>query len=110
LVSKGLKQYSIYLINLDPTIGHEIKKTRPCVIISPDEMNKYLKTIIIAPMTTKSHSYPTRVKFKFSQKSGWVVLDQVRTVDRRRIIKKLGNLKSATISKVKSVLHEMLVE
>ena len=110
LVSKDLKQYSIYLINLDPTIGHEIKKTRPCVLISPDEMNKYLKTIIIAPMTTKSHSYPTRVKFKFSQKSGWVVLDQIGTVDRRRIIKKLGTLKSVTISEVKSVLHEMLVE
>ncbi|WP_457559268.1 type II toxin-antitoxin system PemK/MazF family toxin [Candidatus Harpocratesius sp.] len=97
-------------MNLDPTIGHEIKKTRPCIIISPDEMNKYLKTIIIAPMTTKSHSYPTRVKLKFSQKTGWIVLDQIRTVDRRRIVKKLGSLNAKTISEVKNVLYEMLVE
>lgn len=110
LKSNVLHQYSIYLMNLDPTIGHEIKKTRPCVIISPDEMNKYLKTISIAPMTTKSHPYPTRVKFKFSQKSGWIILDQIRTVDRQRIVKKLGTLKSTTISKVKSVINEMLVE
>lgn len=73
-------------------------------------MNKYLKTIIIAPMTTKSHSYPTRVKLKFSQKTGWIVLDQIRTVDRRRIVKKLGTLNAKTISEVKNVLNEMLVE
>ncbi len=97
-------------MNLDPTIGHEIKKTRPCVIISPNEMNKYLKTIIIAPMTTKSHHYPTRVKLKFSQKTGWIVLDQIRTVDRRRSIKKLGSLSGKTILEVKNVLQEMLVD
>ncbi|MHA1520191.1 MAG: type II toxin-antitoxin system PemK/MazF family toxin [Promethearchaeota archaeon] len=105
-----LEQYSIFLMNLDPTIGHEIKKTRPCVIISPNEMNKYLKTIIIAPMTTKSHPYPTRVEIIFSKKSGWIVLDQIRTVDRRRCIKKLGSLKGKTILEVKNVLNEMLVE
>jgi mRNA interferase MazF len=80
----------VYLLNLDPTVGHEIKKTRPCAVISPDEMNKYIQTIIIAPMTTKSHAYPTRVKLKFAGKTGWVVLDQIRSVDRKRIVKKIG--------------------
>ena len=105
-----INQYSVYLLNLDPTIGHEIRKTRPCVIISPDEMNKYLETIIIAPMTTKSHEYPTRVKLKFAGKTGWIVLDQIRTVDRKRMIKNLGTLKPQTILEIKEAIQEMLVD
>jgi len=105
-----IHQYDICLINLDPTIGHEIKKTRPCLVISPDEMNDAIQTIIIAPMTTRSHSYPTRVKLQFDNKTGWIVLDQIRTVDRRRLIKRLGRLESKRIEQVKRVLQEMLVD
>lgn len=76
-----IDQYDIYLINLDPTIGFEIQKTRHCLVISPEEMNRNIQTIIIAPMTTKSHSYPTRVKITFQKKTGWIVLDQIRTVN-----------------------------
>jgi mRNA interferase MazF len=105
-----MEQYSICLVNLEPTIGHEIKKTRPCVIISPDEMNQHISTIIIAPMTTKSHAYPTRIPLTFQGKKGWIVLDQIRTVDTRRIIKKLGKLSSHKIAEVKKIINEMLVE
>jgi len=105
-----IEQYSVYLLNLDPTIGHEIKKTRPCAAISPNEMNKYLKTTIIAPMTTKSHDNPTRVKLKFAGKTGWIVIDQIRTVDRQRFIKKLGTLDAKTIKEIKGKIQEMLVE
>jgi len=104
-----VEQYSICLVNLEPTIGHEIKKTRPCVIISPDEMNQYISTIIIAPMTTKSHAYPTRVPLTFQGKKGWIVLDQIRTVDKRRVIKKLGKLSPSKIAEVKNIINEMLV-
>ena len=103
-------QYEVFLINLDPTIGHEIKKTRPCVIISPDEINRNIQTIIIAPMTTKSHDYPTRVVVKLQGTSGWVVLDQIRTVDKRRLVKRLGRITRSEIEKVKSVIKEMLVD
>jgi len=105
-----MEQYSICLVNLDPTIGHEIKKTRPCVIISPDEMNQHIATVIIAPMTTKSHAYPTRVPLTFQGKKGWIVLDQIRTIDKERVIKKLGKLNANKIKTVKSVINEMLVE
>ena len=105
-----MEQYSICLVNLDPTIGHEIKKTRPCVIISPDEMNQHIATIIIAPMTTKAHAYPTRVPLTFQGKKGCIVLDQIRTVDKYRVVHKLGKLISNKIAKVKKVLNEMLVE
>jgi mRNA interferase MazF len=105
-----MEQYSICLVNLEPTIGHEIKKTRPCVIISPDEMNEQISTIIIAPMTTKSHTYPTRVPLTFQGKKGWIVLDQIRTVDKRRAIKKLGKISPNKIAEVKNVINEMLVE
>ncbi len=105
-----VKQYEVHLISLDPTVGHEIKKTRPCVVISPDEMNDNIKTVIIAPMTTKSHAYPTRVGLKFQGKKGWVVLDQIRTVDRRRLVKKLGRLKGTSTLKIKTVIREMLVD
>ena len=100
----------MYLLNLDPTIGHEIKKTRPCVVISPNEMNKYLKTTIIAPMTTKSHAYPTRVKLSFAGKTGWIVIDQIRTVDRQKFIKKLGILEAKTVNEIKEKIQEMLVD
>lgn len=105
-----VSQYDIFLISLDPTIGHEIKKSRPCVIISPDEMNKYISTVIIAPMTSKSHSYPTRVPIKFMGENGWIVLDQLRTVDKKRLIKKFGRLDQKTTDKIKSVIKEMLVD
>ena len=86
-----LKQYQIVLVNLDPTIGSEMKKNRPCVIISPNEMNKYLQTIVIAPMTSSSKPYPTRVEIKYNKTKGWIVLDQIRTVDRQRIVKILDS-------------------
>ena len=105
-----LKQYQIVLVNLDPTIGSEIRKTRPCVIISPDEMNKYLRTIIIAPMTTVSRNYPTRVKVRHDKKDGWIVIDQVRTIDKRRVIKILGKLKNNEIKKVKDIIKETFVD
>jgi len=105
-----IKQYDIFLISLDPTIGHEIKKSRPCVVISPDEMNKQISTVIVAPMTTQSHSYPTRVPVKFRRKNGWVVLDQLRTVDKRRLIKGLGKIEHSTINRIKSTIKEMLVD
>ncbi|MBI5788596.1 MAG: type II toxin-antitoxin system PemK/MazF family toxin [Candidatus Schekmanbacteria bacterium] len=84
-----IRQYDVFLVSLDPTIGHEIKKSRPCVIISPNEMNQYISTIIIAPMTTQTHAYPSRVSLEFAGKNGWVVLDQLRTVDKKRLLKKL---------------------
>ena len=105
-----IKQYQIILVNLDPTIGSEIKKTRPCVVISPNEMNKYLRTIVIAPMTTSSKNYPTRVKIKHDNKVGWIVLDQIRTVDRQRIVKSLGKLSIPEIKEVKSILKETYVD
>jgi mRNA interferase MazF len=105
-----IKQYNIFLISLDSIIGHEIKKVRPCVVISPNEMNNNISTIIIAPMTTRSHSYPTRIPIKFEDKKGWVVLDQIRVLDRKRFVKKLGKLNKETILKVKKVIQEMLVE
>ena len=105
-----IKQYDIFLISLDPTIGHEIKKVRPCVVISPNEMNDNIATIIIAPMTTRSHSYPTRIPIEFEGKKGWIVLDQIRALDKRRFVKKLGKLNKETISQVKRIIQEMLVE
>lgn len=105
-----IRQYEVYLISLDPTIGHEIKKARPCVIISPDEMNKNISTVIIAPMTTQSHFYPTRIPLKFAGKEAWIVLDQLRTVDRKRLVKKLGKIEQGIINRVKSVIKEMLVD
>ena len=86
-----MKQYEIFLIALDPTVGHEIKKTRPCVVISPNEMNDYIATVIIAPMTTKSHDYPSRISIKFMKKEGWIMLDQIRCIDKSRLVKKLRN-------------------
>ncbi len=105
-----IKQYEVYLINLDPTIGHEIQKTRPCLVLSPDEMNNNIRTVIIAPMTTKSHAYPTRIPVRFDKKSGWIVLDQIRTVDKARFVKRLGRISSREIAAVKDIIKQMLVD
>jgi mRNA interferase MazF len=105
-----LKQYSIVLVNLDPTIGSEIKKTRPCVIISPNEMNKYLSTIVLAPMTTNLKKYPTRVLVKHNGKKGMIAIDQIRTVDKTRIIRVFENLTTSEIEKCKDVIKETFVD
>ena len=102
-----VKRFEVFLVNLDPTLGHEIKKTRPCIVISPDEMNHFISTIIIAPMTTKSRKYPTRVACKFKGKSADIVLDQIRTVDKKRFVKKMGSIDLATQRKTIAVLQEM---
>jgi len=104
------EQYDVWLISLDPTVGHEIKKTRPCVIISPDEMNSHIQTLIIAPMTTKSHSYPTRIPLEFAGRKGFVVLDQIRTIDRNRLVKFLGKVPELIIRRIKNTIKEMLVD
>jgi len=104
-----LSQYQIVLVNLDPTIGAEIKKTRPCVILSPDEMNRHLQTIVIAPVTNTSKSYPTRLEIKYKKTKGWIVLDQIRTIDRRRIYKVLDVLTVKDIVKLKAIIMETYV-
>lgn len=102
-----VKRFEIYRINLDPTIGSEIRKTRPCVIISPDEMNRHINTVIIAPMTSASKNYPTRISLEFLGKQGFIVLDQIRTVDKIRLVKKLGTLETETQTEVLEKLQEM---
>ena len=102
-----IKRFQVYLVNLDPTIGHEIKKTRPCLVISPDEMNRNISTTIIAPMTTKGQQYPTRVKCIFQKKSGQIVLDQIRTVDKRRLVKELGTISATSQKDVLKILQQM---
>lgn len=105
-----ISRFEVYLINLDPTIGKEIKKTRPCLIISPDEMNKYISTVIIAPMSTKGRNYPTRIPCQFDGKDGQIVLDQIRTVDKIRIIRKLGKINTSTQKEVLTALTELFSE
>jgi mRNA interferase MazF len=105
-----ISQYQIILVNLDPTLGSEIKKTRPCVVISPNEMNKFLNTVVIAPMTTSSKNYPTRIEVRHDNKIGWIVLDQIRTIDKQRIIKDLGRLTKSEINKLKSILKETYID
>lgn len=105
-----ISQYQIVLVNLDPTIGSEKKKTRPCVVISPNEMNKYLRTIVIAPLTSSSKNYPTRVRVKHQNKNGLVVIDQVRTIDKQRIIKKFSSLSNHEIKNIKNVIRETFVD
>jgi len=102
-----VKRFDVFLVNLDPTVGHEIKKTRPCLIISPNEMNKYISTVIVAPMTTKTRNYPTRIQCVFDNKEGEIVLDQIRTVDKNRLVKKLGAINKSTQRKVLETLKEM---
>ena len=97
----------VYLVGLDPTLGSEIQKTRPCVIVSPDELNAHLRTLIVAPMTTAGRVYPWRVRCRFQNRSGHVALDQLRTVDRERLLKRLGALSTETVSEVLSGLQEM---
>ena len=105
-----INRFDVFLVNLDTTVGHEIKKTRPCVVISPDEINHHIRTVIVAPMTTKGRSYPTRVPCKLRGKSGQVVLDQLRTVDSVRLVRKLGRISQKTGSEVLAVMREMFAE
>jgi len=104
------KRFEVYLVNLDPTVGSEIKKARPCLVISPDEMNTHIETVIVAPMTTKGSAYPTCVSCKFQGKDGQIVLDQIRTVDKTRLAKKLGTISVATQKTALAVLAEMFAE
>lgn len=103
-------QYQIVLVNLDPTIGSEIQKTRPCVIVSPNEINKHLRTVVIAPMTSAIRKYPSRVKVKHNGQEGWVVIDQLRTIDKIRIVRKFGSLSEKEISECKRVIRETFVD
>jgi mRNA interferase MazF len=105
-----VKRFDVYLVDLDPTVGSEIEKTRPCLIISPDEMNRWIRTVIVAPMSTKGQPYPTRVRCEFQGKEGQVVLDQIRTVDKSRSVHKLGRIDKATQREVLVTLAEMFVE
>lgn len=102
-----ISRLDVYLVNLDPTIGHEVRKTRPCLIVSPDEMNQYIGTVIVAPMTTKGRDYPTRVNLTFQGKKGQIVLDQIRTIDKILLIKRLGKIDKNTARKVLEILAEM---
>jgi mRNA interferase MazF len=100
----------VHLVRLDPTLGSEIQKTRPCVIVSPDELNQHLRTVIVAPMTTGGRAYPWRIRCKFQRRSGYVVLDQLRTVDRERLVRRLGALSTETMTNALSTLREMFAE
>lgn len=105
-----LKQYSIVLVNIDPTVGSEIKKTRPCVVVSPNEMNRYLNTIVVAPMTINLKKYPTRVSVKHNRKKGMIAIDQIRTVDKKRILKAYGGLTKTEMKSCKDVIRETFVD
>ena len=105
-----IRQYEVVLLNLEPTIGSEMKKTRPCVVLSPNEMNNYLQTIVIAPLTSSSKPYPTRIEITQEVIKGWIVIDQIRTVDRIRIIKSLGYLTEKETNNVKNVIKETYVD
>jgi len=102
-----VNRFDVYLINLDPTVGSEIQKTRPCLIVSPDEMNRHIRTVIVAPMTTAGKDYPTRVSCKFKKKKGHIVLDQIRTIDKTRLVKKLGSINPETQLEVISILQRI---
>jgi len=106
----GPKQYQIIWVNLDPTIGSEIKKTRPCVILSPDELNDHLKTVTIAPMTTVSKPYPTRIKIMHNGQEGWVIIDQIRTIDKTRIVDHAGFLTEQEILACKNIMRQTFVD
>lgn len=105
-----VNQYEIYWVELDPTRGSELQKTRPCIVISPDEMNHNINTVIIVPLTSTSKNYPSRVKIEFEGQEGWIVLDQIRCIDKSRLLKKAGDLDSDIIIEVKSVIKKMLVD
>lgn len=102
-----VRRFEVYVVSLDPTVGRELRKTRPCLVISPDESNRYIATVIVAPMTTKGRDYPTRVNCSFNGKDGQVVLDQIRTVDKARLVHRLGEVDPKTKTEVLSVLAEM---
>ncbi len=106
----GIKRFQVYLVNLDPTIGHEIKKTRPCLVVSPNEMNRHIGTVIVATMTTKGRNYPTRVTCTFQDKRGQVVIDQIRTVDKKRLVKKLGTINPKSQNSVLNTLQELFAK
>lgn len=105
-----INQYEIYWVNLDPSFGHEVKKTRPCTVISPNEMNYFIETIIIAPLTSTIKAYPSRVLCKVNGKKGCIMLDQIRTVDKKRLVSKIEQLSSKEIVQIKRVLKQMLVD
>jgi mRNA interferase MazF len=102
-----VRRGDVFLVNLDPTRGGEIQKTRPCAVVSPDELNAHLRTFIVAPLTTGTHSYPFRVPCRFEGREGYIVLDQIRTVDRERLVRKQGKLSSSTLEQVLRILQEM---
>ena len=102
-----VNRFDVFLINLDPTVGSEIQKTRPCLIISPDEMNQHIRTVIVAPMTTAGKDYPTRVPCEFQRKKGQIVLDQIRAIDKSRLIKKIGTIDPQVQAEVISTLQTM---
>ena len=102
-----VRRFDVFVVSLDPTVGREIRKSRPCVVISPDEMNAWISTVIIAPMTTKGRPYPSRVPCTFKSKQGQIVLDQIRTVDKNRLVKRLGKIDARTAAQALSVLNEM---
>jgi len=106
----AVRRGDVVVANLDPTIGVEIKKTRPCLVISPDEMNRHIGTVIVAPMTTQGQAYPTRISCRFQGKNGQIVLDQIRTIDKTRLVKKLGQINTATQKAVIVLLAEMFAE
>ncbi len=105
-----VQQYDVFIVNLDPTVGSEIKKTRPCVIISPDEMNKYLDTVVIAPITSQSKNYPTRIRIDLEGQENWVVIDQIRTIDKSRLTKKVGRIGQKETASIKHVIKETFVD
>ncbi len=107
VTSAVVQRGDVFLVSLEPTVGREIRKTRPCVVLSPDELNQHLRTVIVAPMTTGGHRYPFRVSCRFQKKDGFVVLDQLRTVDTQRLVSKLGRLSSTAISNSLGILQEM---
>ena len=105
-----IRRHEVYLVNLDPTMGSEIQKTRPCLIISPDEMNRHINTVIVAPMTTQGRPYPSRVECRFAGKDGLIVLDQIRTVDKIRLVKRLGRISESASKAVTTMLFDIFGE
>jgi len=100
----------VHLVRLDPTVGNEVRKTRPCLIVSPDELNEHLRTVIVAPMTTGGYAYPWRIPCRFQNRAGFVAVDQLRTVDGERLVKRLGQLSSTATTAVLETLQEMFEE
>ncbi len=107
VITEIVRRGDVYLVSLNPARGSEIQKTRPCVVVSPDELNPYLRTFIVAPLTTGGHAYPFRVPCRFEGKAGYVVIDQIRTVDRERLVRRLGKLSPSTLGRVLAILQEM---